>query len=399
MLDRQDIDALLVGALYGELSPAENTRLEAHLTAHPQDKLVLDGLTRTREAIRDSHVMALQAEPPAAVSALLMQEAARRAPARPRDREARVGFFARFVALMRHPAMAAATVIVLVASIGGVLYMKGKTSAEDRSEAPATPPALEHGVASDQPVAQPVQAPMAGSAIAAGSGSAAAPQPEPVDNQLDSHTVTLADKEGDATRQNEGAQRAQERGRRDGKSASTSGGKAKKDPAAKPGYVEVRTPELQLKGEGADGRAATGSTNYRAGESGLTSAGDSPTNAATTPSKKAAPGTVKPSPPPTAPAATAEAEKRNLAAAQQMHRDLVRAVKANDCKRASQIGASLVERYPDYYAEHVRDDREVKACRPYIDGEVRKRNEQQQKSRAKNSQYDMESPSPSTNAQ
>ena len=31
MVDAQDIDALLIGALYGELTPADEARLVAHL--------------------------------------------------------------------------------------------------------------------------------------------------------------------------------------------------------------------------------------------------------------------------------------------------------------------------------------------------------------------------------
>ena len=44
MLDRQDIDALLVGALYGELSSADEAALTAHLDSHPADRNALDDL-------------------------------------------------------------------------------------------------------------------------------------------------------------------------------------------------------------------------------------------------------------------------------------------------------------------------------------------------------------------
>src|SRR5690242_17677146 len=80
MPDRTDIDALLIGALYGELSAAEEARLTAHLESHPADRTALSDLTRTRAAVRDSRVLAFQAEPPQAISALLLREASRRAP-------------------------------------------------------------------------------------------------------------------------------------------------------------------------------------------------------------------------------------------------------------------------------------------------------------------------------
>src|SRR4051794_7355261 len=98
MVDRQDIDALLISALYGELTPADEARLTTHLESHPADKSALGLLTETRAAFRDSGFAGLQVDPPQAISAILLQEAARRAPKRvvaPRDDE-RVGWFSRF---------------------------------------------------------------------------------------------------------------------------------------------------------------------------------------------------------------------------------------------------------------------------------------------------------------
>ena len=123
MADRTDIDALLIGALYGELTPADEARLTAHLESHPADRTALDDLTRTRAAVRDSRILAFQFEPPAAVSALLLQEASRRAP-RVQDREE--SWFQRFVrSFAAHPAMAAAATIVLVLGVAGTLYLRG----------------------------------------------------------------------------------------------------------------------------------------------------------------------------------------------------------------------------------------------------------------------------------
>ena len=123
MADRTDIDALLIGALYGELTPADEARLTAHLESHPADRTALDDLTRTRAAVRDSRILAFHFEPPAAVSALLLQEASRRAP-RVQDREE--SWFQRFVrSFAAHPAMAAAATIVLVLGVAGTLYLRG----------------------------------------------------------------------------------------------------------------------------------------------------------------------------------------------------------------------------------------------------------------------------------
>src|SRR5687768_13725280 len=105
MVDRQDIDALLIGSLYGELSSAEEARLTAHLESHPADRTALANLTHAREVVRESRILQHQFEPPQSISALLMQEAARRAP-KPREE---ASWFQRFMRpFMTHPAMAAA---------------------------------------------------------------------------------------------------------------------------------------------------------------------------------------------------------------------------------------------------------------------------------------------------
>ncbi|HEY5949504.1 MAG TPA: hypothetical protein VIV40_28615, partial [Kofleriaceae bacterium] len=77
-MDRQDIDALLIGALYGELTPADEARLALHLDSHPTDRGALDDLKSARQAVRESRIFELQLEPPQALSALLLQEAHRR---------------------------------------------------------------------------------------------------------------------------------------------------------------------------------------------------------------------------------------------------------------------------------------------------------------------------------
>jgi len=122
MIDRMDIDALLVSALYGELTPADEARLTAHLESHPADRTALADLTHTRATIRESRILTFQFEPPQSVSALLLQEAVRRAP---KPRGEAVGWFHRFTrSFMMHPAMAAAAMLVLVVGVAGTLYVR-----------------------------------------------------------------------------------------------------------------------------------------------------------------------------------------------------------------------------------------------------------------------------------
>jgi len=124
MVDRHDIDALLIGSLYGELSSADEARLRAHLESHPADRTALDGLTRARHAVRASRIFEVQLEPSQAVSALLLQEAARRAPRKARTEE-REGWFVRLRrSFLMHPAMAAAAMLVVVVGVAGTLYMR-----------------------------------------------------------------------------------------------------------------------------------------------------------------------------------------------------------------------------------------------------------------------------------
>jgi hypothetical protein len=122
MVDRTDIDALLISALYGELTPADEARLTAHLESHPADRTALADLTQTRAAVRDSRILSFHFEPPQSVSAMLLREAARRAP---RQTSEDAGWFYRFTrAFMAHPAMAAAAMLVLVVGVAGTLYVR-----------------------------------------------------------------------------------------------------------------------------------------------------------------------------------------------------------------------------------------------------------------------------------
>jgi hypothetical protein len=135
MGDRTDIDALLIGALYGELTPADEARLAAHLESHPADRTALADLSRTRDAVRSSRVLSVQAEPPQAVSALLIQEAARRMPRGARE----PGWFYRITrVLFAHPALAVAAMFVIVLGVTGTMRMRrGDQFAEPA--APAAP--------------------------------------------------------------------------------------------------------------------------------------------------------------------------------------------------------------------------------------------------------------------
>lgn len=439
MLDRQDIDALFMGALYGELSPAESTRLEEHLSAHPADRMVLDGLGRARQALRDSHVLALQAEPPAAVSALLLQEAARRAP---EPRVHRVGFFAKLTALLRHPATAAAAVVVLVAGVASTIYLRDGDRAMVEQEISTSQPAaptLTPEPAATGPAAPERQAGEA-PAIVAGQHQFEFEGVAPEDGfkaDLDTDTRNTTDGKrepardklkktqsaaGDELDRQRGAKGAgggaaeTEKTEKTADKADNAKGSSK-DANAGRRYIEVTTPDPKPKtladsrpnvtsGAGATtstDRTKTGSVIVPAdpgtGTTGLAMGGDALTAPGSTQQKSSAPQPNKRSATDDASvqADTAAREKAKYSAALAQHNKVVELVKANKCRDAARAAGALYESNSDYYGEFVANDRRVKACRSYIDVERKKRNEaMKSKSRAYQDSPAEASPSPNT---
>lgn len=185
MVERQDIDALLISALYGELTPAEEKSLAAHLESHPADRTALDDLTRAREVLHQSRILAFQYEPPQSVSALLMQEASRRAPKKASEGE---GWFARFVrSFVQHPAMAAAAMIVVVV---GAASLVSRNSDKQFADTPTVETTKNTETAPAVALETPVDRPTAAPAPATGFGG-----------NTDQYRVALADGENEAKNQ------------------------------------------------------------------------------------------------------------------------------------------------------------------------------------------------------
>jgi hypothetical protein len=130
--------------LYDELEPAERARFDEHVQDCTRCFDELASLAKVRTMFRDFPEM----EPPAASAAVLMHEAGKRAPARARGDQKEglwawlTGFFAPVLA---HPALAAAASLILVVTVAGSLYMRGKSQyAEPTLErTPGTSPAGE----------------------------------------------------------------------------------------------------------------------------------------------------------------------------------------------------------------------------------------------------------------
>lgn len=417
MVERQEIDALLISALYGELTPAEETRLAAHLDAHPADRSALADLTHARAVVRESRLLQVQVEPPQSISALLMQEAARRAPAPKAD--ASEGFFARFFrSFMAHPAMAAAAMLVIVIGVATLVSRRKPDlaqSAEDR-------------ISESAPAAQ---APQPATATAQVSG---APAPE-----LDKNDNAAAADRGSAYRVGLADDDASPKAVDRKDTAVTKGGDARdafegkvgqagpapviaskarptKEAATHDGYVELRKQEPMPKDldetavaepkPAAKKKAASGNAEVSGFDQNTDSTvttmndgdrfRDAPGASASGGGGAASGTSFSPPPPPpaprlaapvtTSPRAETESSKApdpTTAWAQTQHKTIIAQVNAGRCEDAARTALELSNRAPAYYEQNVANDRSVKNCMSYITAEREKAEEQRaQKNRA-----------------
>ncbi len=417
MADRQDIDALLIDALYGELDGDERGRLEAHLVTHPRDRADLEDMRATRAMLRDANVASSLglAEPPSAISAKLLQEAARRAPV---PRAADQGFLAWFTSMFRpmlmHPGLSAAAALVVVGGAAGVMYANGRfrtaqPAAPEHVSAPTLRPSGDSGSAATTP-----DLPTLGTATGTGSS-----YPVALDDtlakdlanadgaellrrqeQLGTEGVASFATESAATGTNRGAFAAQdEREAPAKKLARPTGGLAatqletpadapKRKAAAKAdGYLELdknMNNDLQVRDVDDDQVDGEVVARSRVGAG----AGAAPPPPPTAP-RPSAPATVaqKPSAPSAADpgrAATydAKAEAQLTVWARDQHARMAKLVVAGKCNDAGIVGADISRRAPEYYQSNVANDRTVRACRSYVERARRAKQQEATKSRA-----------------
>ncbi|MBK7071938.1 MAG: zf-HC2 domain-containing protein [Myxococcales bacterium] len=350
MGDRLDIDALLIGALYGELDGDERARLDAHLASHPADRAALDSLRSTRAWLTDHDARAFlgAAEPANAISARLIQEAARRAPA---PRAAAGGGWLGFLGglfrpIAAHPALSAAAAMLIVVGAGS-LMMRHKSLEVAQPAAP--PPAQLTAKAEATAAATPAPTPIA---PAPATGSVAA----------DGYQVSLDDGAKDsaegltqqAGKLRKGAERAS-----GGAKPTAPGAVASRDRAAEaPGFLEVDKKALgadvaMRKEDVADPAADEFTGTSVAGGAG----GGQGAVAPTAPTADAPPPMVAPRP----------ADPAITTWARDQHARMVKLVNAGRCTEAGQVGAEIARRAPDYYQSAVANDRAVRSCQAYVD--------------------------------
>jgi hypothetical protein len=416
MVDRTDIDALLIGSLYGELSSADEARLNAHLESHPADRTAFDGLVRTRDAVRASRIFEIHAEPPQSISALLVQEAARRAPKAPKE-AAGEGWFARLRrSFLMHPAMAAAAMLVVVASVASTVYVRkgdhfaapevarnesaaaagqAAGSAAPAQAAPtgmvAAPPPAAYGDTADT-------AAMEGQAQVVAADPAAAPaKVAQATRDADSYRVGLADGKDQAE-----LPKKAERAYATAPEPETGAAAEKPKVARRGALLEVATPqpapkEIDDVAKNAKGRVQRDYAKP-ADEAPLAEPMPDAKRGDLTASRTPAP----PPPPPAAVgmakapaasagggapgamggagAAAAPAEDGNvdgnLAWAKEQHARLINQVRAGQCTAAAGTAVALSNRAPGYYQQNVENDRAIKDCLAYITAERDQADEQ-----------------------
>jgi hypothetical protein len=398
MLDRIDIDALLIGSLYGELSAADEARLHAHLESHPADRSALADFGRVRAALKASRILEIQLEPPQSVSALLMQEAARRAPKATVAEEKTEGWFQRFVrSFATHPAMAAAAMLVLVMGVAGLLYLKNDPYVEKTAEVTPTQPQLTVGTGSTATVETPpaVTAP-ADQAAAADRGQATDPDSKLAkqsdvtsgsyrvelagDDSLKSRPPTAQPKAPPPTTATAPAKKSSDHGYLEVKTAKPS---VKEMEDEETGAVKAGTATATANRElapssqaldtnerqdrSAEGRAKNGApaAGAAAGGAGFGSASPS-----TRDGKDVSKDVRAPAPPPAPPVSVDKTDAprvvEDVAWARGQHSKVLEAAKSNDCRSAASYAVTLQTRAPSYYAQNVENDRTLKPCLAYI---------------------------------
>ncbi|MFT3696464.1 MAG: hypothetical protein QM831_25210 [Kofleriaceae bacterium] len=392
MIEREDIDALLVGALYGELDAAEQARLDEHLVSHPADASALDELKAVRGRVTSSRIFEVQAEPPQHVSALLLQEAARRAPAKPRVVDERSeGWFARFVkSFVAHPAMAAAATLVLVVGVAGTMYLKNGSRPTAADQMTASAPAEKaSGAANGDNGA-------AGSAmVAMGSSANVAVEQKAEQLKLKQDSMQVALDEGGATGQAAvktpaadpspakavaAAHRSQDLAFGNDNRKGGDGAADKKEVAVakKPAaYVEVQgnrpTPKDLDRADKFDDAEEVAQAPSPKQQRPVQPQPAAPATTTATMGMAGggaqAPTAAPPPPPPqeaTVTKSTKEAQPSEVAWAKDQHARVTALVKDGKCQEAAPIARAIRNRTPGYFNSYVATDRELKGCMPYI---------------------------------
>ncbi|HUH04131.1 MAG TPA: zf-HC2 domain-containing protein [Kofleriaceae bacterium] len=399
MLQCRDIDSLMMDRLYQELDAVTSAPFDAHVDGCARCRAELDSLAHTREAMQ-----ALPAhEPPSSITAILMHEAAKRAPAPARaaaapldDRQGGRGFFGWLASLLdpivAHPAATALATLVLVAGVAGSMYLRG-----------------EHRIATPE-VASHAEAPSAAEPILQ-DPPAATPAPEPTVRMPDSNADTAALLEQgyaadlapemmepvDPAKTKAGKGKL-ERSRQVSKEQAGPGGDSLSANAVSGADRLIDTEadgdvfELQVGGELRNAPRAVPPpppAPARRVENGSSIGTQSTKKSPQKPSVSRPPVVTVPADKSGAASRDDRAEKNEQAAAaerawaQTQANKLEDAARLKRCNDAAQIANDILDRNPDYYYAKVTGSVSVKSCSGFVTAERKRRDRVTRSNKAK----------------
>jgi hypothetical protein len=396
MLQCKEIDELMMDWLYQELEPSRSQAVEAHVGGCARCTAEVGSLRHTRDVFRDLSIE----EPPASVSAILLHEAARRAPAVAPRGEA-VGFWDRlrawFQPLFAHPAAAAVATLVLVAGVAGALYVRrgsdmsesGRPVASSAPE-PARPEeaARAPGTAGSATVtATPTPAPIEQQQAAAAPPAPEASYDAPADGYaaglLDEKTqgdLHRGDMKGEASdrRLAKNAERAEDEGRKELALDLAPAKPAPAKKAAKPSPKSSTTSRANVanavsaadplvSGVEPGGMRGGGSVGGKADAPRMPPPQATPSASTRKPMTADDADSFRPyrdRKPPTA-------EELKWLGGQQAK--LSSAVKAKRCVEAAKIANDILDRNPDYYVQQVSGRKTAQPCQMAVATEASRR--------------------------
>lgn len=364
MLDCNKIDELMMDWLYKELDESSSTRVAEHVHGCSRCAAEASALRRTREAFRDLSPV----EPPVAVSAILLHEAARRAPSPATTDE--VGFWARvkswFRPIMFHPAAAAVATLVLVAGIAGTLYVRHGDEMTDTENLPARPTGAAENGAPAESIDLPVVPAMPEAALAT-----------PTEGDLDRTADILGDDAQAELSREVAEQRLEKRADDAAKRFSVD----KEAPAPKTRKKSAKSQSKSLEAQGPIANAVSGADPLIDGKLGNSSTGGLVGGA----DKGAERGRAQAAPAPTTSSSAPSDAKLDFAdpgageSGYRVYKDkpispkdqawfrqqeskLSQAVKTKRCYDAAKIANDMLDRNADYYTKRVDGSKAVQPC-------------------------------------
>lgn len=380
------MDGLMMDWLYDELDPSSSAQVAQHVDGCSRCSTEMAALRRTREAFRGmSHL-----EPPAAISAILLHEAARRSPASAAAARAATGsrFRDRLLAWFRpighHPALAAMASLVLVAGVAGALYVRRGWDIGAPHPVPDVAPA-------DSPAAAPAPAPptvpgsfaeQGESASAAGDEGQAVLESEESDRFAESNQARPNKMRARAEPEAPKAPTAGD-GRTDGVVAGLLEGEKEAD-LRRSQYAQ---PPEQSQGRRQSGPARTIEKQKQDVDQGSPPADDQKINKrGLDPSTDAVGGAeggqaatgklaeqeLDGDAAPAAPSTTrlSKSEQGWLTVQEQKLTALARGKR---CREAAAIANDILDRNPEYYVRRIRDSKDVEPCRRDVGVEQKRR--------------------------